>query len=344
MTAAPGAHERVTLIATLLNEHTQLAGWLAGLDGQDRRPDEAVIVDGGSSDGTWEALQEWSPSFTKRTYRLPGASIAQGRNYAIEQSTGGIIVVSDAGTVAAPDWLRLLVGALSDERVDVAAGGFHALTTDSWTRALAAATLPDMDEIDGRQFLPSSRSVAVRREWLTAGVLYPEWLDYCEDLVWDLQLQRAGARFAFVPEARVAFAPRSGPRSFWRQYYRYARGDGKAGLWPRRHLLRYVTYAALLAVTLRRRPREHAMAAVLAGAYSAPIARRLWRREGRSGRAGRDLGVLLMLALFARGLGDLAKMAGYPVGLIQRRRHFGALGPRAGWRRITPTGWLWRPE
>ena len=33
--------------------------------------------------------------------------------------------------------------------------------------------------------------------------------------------------------------------SFSRQYYFYARGDGKANLWFKRHLIRYLTYFVL---------------------------------------------------------------------------------------------------
>ena len=38
------------------------------------------------------------------------------------------------------------------------------------------------------------------------------------------------------------FVPRESLRSFWTQYYRYARGDGKADLWRKRHAIRYATY------------------------------------------------------------------------------------------------------
>jgi hypothetical protein len=335
---------RISLIATVLNERAHLAEWLAGLEAQQLQPDEVVIVDGGSTDGTWEALQAWNPTCLKRLLQAPAATIAQGRNLAIRQSTGDIVAITDAGTVAGPDWLRLLVDVLRDPAVDVAAGGFYAQTASVWQRALAAATLPDMSEIEGARFLPSSRAVAVRREWLTAGVLYPEWLDYCEDLVWDLQLRRAGARFAFVPEAQVAFAPRSGPRAFRRQYFCYARGDGKAGLWPRRHLVRYAAYGGLIAVAVRRRPRELLLVSALASLNVAPLIRRLRRREPHLRPLSREFGLVLALALFARAFGDVAKMAGYPAGLLWRWRRHGALGPRTNWRRITPSGRLWRPE
>ena len=38
--------------------------------------------------------------------------------------------------------------------------------------------------------------------------------------------------------------------AFWTQYYRYARGDGKADLWRKRHAARYVVYLVLLPALL----------------------------------------------------------------------------------------------
>ena len=71
---------------------------------------------------------------------------------------------------------------------------------------------------------------------------YPEWLDYCEDLIFDLRLRNLVGPFVFAPEALVYFRPRPNLRAFFVQYYRYARGDGKADLWRRRHAIRYLTY------------------------------------------------------------------------------------------------------
>jgi hypothetical protein len=86
--------------------------------------------------------------------------------------------------------------------------------------------------------------VAFRKEaWAGAGG-YPEWLDYCEDLVFDFCLLADAGQAVFAPAALVYFRPRPNLAAFGRQYYRYARGDGKADLWAGRHAIRYATYWA----------------------------------------------------------------------------------------------------
>lgn len=107
---------------------------------------------------------------------------------------------------------------------------------------MGAAVLPLANEINPATFLPSSRSVALRKSAAEAVGGYPEWLDYCEDLIFDLRLKQVAAPFVFAPDALVYFRPRSSLRAFFKQYYLYARGDGKADLWRKRHIIRYLTY------------------------------------------------------------------------------------------------------
>lgn len=312
---------RVSLIATVLNEYGSIPGWLRGLRNQTRFPDECIIVDGGSTDGTLELLRAAELPFEMKILVRPGANISTGRNAAIAEASGDIIVATDAGTEALPDWLARLIEPLERETgVDISAGFFEANARTFWARALAAATLPDATEIEPDTFLPSSRSVAFLRSWFDQGFAYPEWLDYCEDVVLDLQLRRAGARQVFVPEARVRFEPRRGPGAFFRQYYRYARGDGKAGLFARRHAIRYTTYFGLALVIARRRPVELAVATILGCVYISPNVRRYhqWYRE-EARKPVKLIGAVALIAL-QRLIGDIAKMIGYPAGLVWRVR------------------------
>ncbi len=325
----------VSVVATVLNEYGSLPGWLNGLAAQTRLPDECLIVDGGSTDGTLELLSSTQLPFPIRILSAPGANISTGRNIGIASASGDVVAITDAGTVAEPDWLASLIAPFElSPNVDVSAGFFRPETPDRWTYALAAATLPDAEEIDEDRFLPSSRSVAVRRRWFEAGFSYPEWLDYCEDLVFDLQLRRAGARQVTARDAIVRFMPRRGPRSFFRQYYAYARGDGKAGLFFARHCIRYASYGVAALIVARRRPRELGLLALAGAAHLLKVFKRI-RRRSRESRSGGSLGSALALATAQIVLGDVAKMLGYPAGLLWRVR-------RDGNGRLWKTGWQQR--
>ena len=176
----------------------------------------------------------------------PGCNISQGRNRAIKAAQGDIIAVTDAGVRLSDDWLDRITEPLRRDPARNAVGGFFVADARTpFEIALGATTLPLAREIDAESFLPSSRSIAFRKAAALRVGLYPEWLDFCEDLVFDLRLRHAAGPFAFEPRALAYFQPRSTLRQYFRQYYLYARGDGKANLWFKRHLVRYAAYLLL---------------------------------------------------------------------------------------------------
>jgi glycosyltransferase involved in cell wall biosynthesis len=329
---------KISVVATVLNEGQAVERLLKSLAAQTRLPDEVVIVDGGSTDGTQETLQAWAETQDLPLTVLvePGANISRGRNVAITAATGDVVAATDAGVRLEDDWLEVLVAPLEagdpHPLVGAVAGWFQADPQSLFETAMGATVLPSLAEIDPKQFLPSSRSVAFRRAAWEAVGGYPEWLDYCEDLVFDLRLRELYGPFAFAPEARVHFRPRSSLRAFFKQYYRYARGDGKADLWRKRHAIRYLTYLVagplLVALALLHSPWWWLALAAGLAAYTAQPYRRLWPALKHYGLLARLQAVLLVPVI--RVVGDVAKMIGYPVGLFWRLRNWRR--PEVHWR------------
>lgn len=314
----------VSLVLTVLNEADNIQRLLQSVEQQSVLPREVVVVDAGSSDGTRDALQSWAARSGVEVIVevLPRATISEGRNRAIALARHDLIAITDAGVELRPDWLASLYGALA-EGADVASGFFRASPRGRRLQRIIASTItPSVDEIDPDAFLPSSRSVALRREWWRRVGGYPEWLDYCEDLVFDLALKNGGANFVFVPGALAEWDARSNLRSYFRQYYRYARGDGKAGLWPKRHAVRYGAYAAGGLLAHRAIRDRSVVASVLLAAggatYMAKFVRRVFRSAARMDLPLRSSVPLVPVVV---ATGDVAKMTGYLVGRMWRRRH-----------------------
>jgi glycosyltransferase involved in cell wall biosynthesis len=337
----------VSVIVTVYNEAHTIPRLLDGLAAQHRRPDEVVICDGGSNDETVAVIHDYVRRHAAclpnvRVLVEPGANISRGRNLAIAAAQGPLIAATDAGVRLSPQWLAELVAPWEQNETPplAVAGVFLPDAEDVFTTAMAATVLPLVAEIDPHKFLPSSRSVAFTKSaWVQAGG-YPEWLDYCEDLLFDFALnaQRPDqpTAFAWAPNAIVYFRPRQTLAAFWAQYYRYARGDGKADLWRKRHAIRYATYFIAAPALV-----GHA----LAGSFARGLGwlglligvllycRRPWQRLATVG-AQLSPGQWWQAAAWVpliRATGDLAKMAGYPVGLWWRwrNRHH----PEIHWRR-----------
>jgi cellulose synthase/poly-beta-1,6-N-acetylglucosamine synthase-like glycosyltransferase len=313
--------EHVSVVATVKDEARSIEAFLTALLNQSRTPDEIVISDGGSTDGTAEAIRGAGGNERSRLRLIeaPGTNIAQGRNRAIASCSGSIVAVTDAGTTPRPDWLERLVRPLeNDPSIAVSGGFFEPGGSTFLQRCIAVVITPQLPEVSPDSFLPSSRSVAFRRDWWERAGGYPEWLDHCEDVIFDLELKRAGAAIAYAPDARVVWSPAPTLRGFARQYFRYARGDATAGLWPGRHALRYGVYLTLvlLGSRLRRRPSNLGLMIAVGRPYLARYYRRIERMP--PGQAPGDGLRARLLAPLIVAVGDAAKMAGYATGQLGR--------------------------
>jgi len=326
---------KVSVVATVLNEDASIGALLESLTAQSRPPDEVVLVDGGSQDGTVERIRAYRDRLPLQWIAAPGVNISEGRNIAIRAASGSILACTDAGVRLGANWLAELVSPFLGPSPPQAVSGFYeAAPTSTFEVAMSATVLPRESEIRPESFLPSSRSVAFTRAAWTAAGGYPEWLDYCEDLVFDLRVRHLAGEFAFAPGAVAHFRPRGSLRAFFRQYYLYARGDGKADLWLGRHAIRYASYLLaapnLLYLGAAFSPWWWAAGGVVGfwGLLGRPYARLM--RSWRGLSLGSKLGAALWVP-WIRVTGDVAKMCGYPVGLAWRWMRAGS-DPRLSWR------------
>ena len=312
---------KVTLIATVKDAAGEVGEFLASVAAQTRPPDEVVICDGGSTDGTLDVLLA-----ADRVVLLEetGANIARGRNLAIRAATHDLIAVSDADCVLDPRWLEALLGAL-DRGADVAMGASEPLTRSLFQDLAAAIAVPDRSELREERFMPSARSVAFRRAVFDASGGYPEWLEIGEDMYVNHRWRELGVRMELVPEAVAFWRAREDLREHWRQYRRYAEGDALAHMHLLRHLLRFGVYGGLAAAAVTGSRRIRRAAVVAGAAYASKPLRRAFRRlPGAKDRATAVAGIPALMAFT-----DAAKMAGYLGGLVHRLRNTGdGAGPR----------------
>ncbi len=318
---------KISVIATVLNEGESLRPMLDSLIFQTQLPDEVVICDGGSADNTLEILEEYKSWLPLRIVVVPGANISEGRNRAIEAATSEIIAATDAGVILSPSWLESLVAPIVAGDTAVVSGWFEPDPYTDFEVVMGATVLPTLGDINPDTFLPSSRSVAFLKSAWEAVDGYPEWLDFSEDLVFDMALRDRYGAFPFTDSAVAYFRPRGSLRAFFKQYYLYARGDGKANLWAKRHAIRYLTYLVALPLILRAiwRARWYGWVMLALGitSYSRRPAERLWSSTWgwRPPARARAFALIPIIRL----VGDVAKMIGYPVGLIWRMRNASAV-------------------
>jgi glycosyltransferase involved in cell wall biosynthesis len=303
---------KVSLIATVLNADAHIGDFLASIAAQERAPDEIIVVDGGSCDGTLGRLRAAGDAIT--LLEEPGANIARGRNLAIAAASHEAIAVADADCAYAPGWLDSLVAPL-EAGADVAMGWTEPVIGSLLDACVASLGFPlEATEVDEASFMPSARSVAFRREAIDAVGGYPEWLAIGEDMWVNHRWRERGFAMWMAPEAVALWHPRGSLREIWTQYVRYARGDGRAGMYPERHALRFAVYGGLAAALASRRTWPKLLALGGAVAYArTPVTRARARLTDPRDRAIVTLAVPALLACT-----DIAKIWGYALGLADR--------------------------
>jgi len=304
------ARRTVALVAVMRDEAASIPVWAADLRAQTRLPDEVVVVDDGSRDGS-AALLSGALADLGAPVRVLAQSptgIAAGRNRAVACTSAEVVAVTDLGLGLAPDWLERIAEPFEDDRAtQVVAGFYTAVGRDG--RVVRRRMWPTLERVDPATFLPASRSVAfTRAAWETVGG-YPEWLTLTgEDTWFAAELRRRCPHWAFAPRAVVRWhAPDTLP-AYWRKARYWAAGDGESGLFPRSYAKSALALAAAAGLC--------ASAALAYQRRTAPGAGVVVALAGAAGLLGRRTG------LGAEGLvAEAGAQAARTLGWLQGRRH-----------------------
>jgi glycosyltransferase involved in cell wall biosynthesis len=227
------------LIATLFNEADNVSRWWNGLMQQTILPDEIIIVDGGSTDGTWEKLQQLAAS-SRAPVKLEQrrCNIAEGRNRAIALTDAEIIAANDAGSFPDKHWFGEITRLLMENpELDVVGGCSRTMFENEFQKYLEPFEGQPVTPSRPEEVYPSSRNVAFRRQvWKDVGG-YPEWLTLtAEDALFNHGLHKIGKHFAYNPKALVSWPVRDTPRAYFKMIYSYGYGAAEACLYTRNYL------------------------------------------------------------------------------------------------------------
>lgn len=242
----------VSLVTTIFNERLSLEGFLRSIFDMKVLPAEVIIVDGGSTDGSVEFILEsvktHSSSIDVRVIVDDMANrqhtvspIARGRNTAITEARHHIIAVTDAGTVLEEDWLeKITAPLLNDASTSVVGGWYRGDESSFMERCIGTVFIKPVEIVNPKTFIPSSRSIAFRKEAWEAVGGYPEISCTAEDTAFVLRLRDVGCGIAFAPDALVRWRVGSSLIGFSRMIFRYGVGDGASRLFRQSFSLKLI--------------------------------------------------------------------------------------------------------
>jgi cellulose synthase/poly-beta-1,6-N-acetylglucosamine synthase-like glycosyltransferase len=245
---------KTSLIITVFNEENNIRKLLLALKKQTVMVRELIIVDGGSTDRTWDILKAETKKWPELHIFLVPGNRSVGRNFGVNRAHFPIIVFTDAGCTPENDWLEEITRPFLDSKIMVVSGYYRGLPQNLFQSCLVPFVLVMPDRVNKYNFLPSTRSMAIRRSaWNKSGGFDPK-LTHNEDYAFAKWLEKMGFKFFFAPDAVVGWQPRKNLRQASWMFTRFAIGDIQAGLIrPRIKFLfmRYLLFIYLVMLTIQ---------------------------------------------------------------------------------------------
>lgn len=226
----------VSIVVTVLNEAEDIGRVVPSLLAQEPPAAEVIVVDGGSTDGTWEWLVEAQAcdprlrAIRDETCNLKfcAGPVSRGRNVAIAAARSAIVACADAGCTYAPDWLVNLTAPLVAGAAEYALGGscVDPAGASLWDIASAPFFSIKLTPDEPTKSCTARSMAFTRALWERIG-RFPESVLVGEDTLFDAAA-RGQTRPAFVANAKALYCPRNSFRTAAHQMARYAISDGQS--------------------------------------------------------------------------------------------------------------------
>lgn len=225
---------KFSLVSTVLNEGDTLHRTIDALEAQTVRPDEIIVVDGGSRDNTYERLLQWANEsvIEVRVYQENGCNVAVGRNMAIAKAKYNLIATTDFGCIHKPEWLASIITPFFEDPDLMVVGGNFSVLEDQIVSTSAKAEFILQNGFNlsvDEYFTVTSRSVAYKKNVWEALGGYPEWLTLAGDdsTFWKL-IKRKHFKYRIVEDVNVYWTRHSTLKGFAKENFRYGLGDGES--------------------------------------------------------------------------------------------------------------------
>lgn len=212
------------------DEAASIGALLDSIQAQTRSPEEVLVCDAGSRDGTIDTVAQWAARGVRSVEAGP-AYPGRARNLAVAAAAQPWIAFIDGGCRAEADWLEQLLAARDavPGGADVVYGDYDPFIRSEWDAAQALAIVSPRNPATGCR-PPFIASSLVRRETFLKVGGFPEHLRAAEDLLFFEALEKAGARVVHASRARIRWTLAPSPRAVLRRLRLYSAHHAAAGL------------------------------------------------------------------------------------------------------------------
>jgi glycosyltransferase involved in cell wall biosynthesis len=231
---ASGDRPHISVVVPVYNGEKTIAQTVECLLRQSLKPDEIIIVDDGSTDGTRDALRK----FDQRIMVLAQANSgpASARNRGVKAAKCSFVAFTDSDCLPGEDWLFNLSRGFDGERVAGVGGSVRSAIRGLTGEYVDAVRLldPQPDEDGAIPYLITANACFRREALIKAGLFNERFRkpggeepDLC------FRIRRLGYEFRFAEQALVHHHHRQTIKSFLNTIANYGEGLYVLGrLWP----------------------------------------------------------------------------------------------------------------
>ncbi|MFO7615678.1 MAG: glycosyltransferase [Bacteroidales bacterium] len=224
-----------SFIVPVFDRPGEMAELLASLAGQTLKSFEVVIIEDGSSVKSGQVAASFSAQVEIRYFDQPKSGPSLARNFGMEQARGDYLIFVDSDCLVPPGYLKVVDDYLDRHPVDFfggpdrAAGDFNRVQK---AISYAMTSFLTTGGIRGgrrqvARFHPRSFNMGIsRKAWLATGGFPVTRMHPGEDMVFSIELIKAGFSAGLITDAYVYHKRRTSLSRFYRQVY----GFGKTRL------------------------------------------------------------------------------------------------------------------
>lgn len=197
----------ISVVIPAYNEEKYITYTLASIHKLTRKPDEIIVIDGGSTDRTKEIAQQHGARVILITHR----GIGFARQKGLEAASGDIIAFTDADTIVPTDWLTKIEETLSHNGVVAVYGPY--VVDRGWTPYVIFSNYVQpyiwlFLQLIGLPIAPGQNTAFIRQKGLDVGG-YPVNFKAAEDIEMIRRLRGVG-RVVYRFDNRVLSSARRG--------------------------------------------------------------------------------------------------------------------------------------
>lgn len=197
------------------------------IEGQNRLPDEIVVVNGGGKDDCASTLDKWKKIFPNlREIKTQNVNLATSRNVGLPQCKGDIIIQTDDDAEPFPDWIERLInehekhpeaGVIGGNVVDASGKGLLFKIADAMTFTHFVG-----NGYSETRTVPGVNS-SYKREVIEKVGKYDTVMFRGEDVDYNWRCIKEGYKVLSFPDIKVYHHHRATWKGLYNQQYMYGR-------------------------------------------------------------------------------------------------------------------------